>query len=65
MAAEDKSPEATPPVEMSRFSELDELQREIAQRIKDNQRFLEGFLSDDYDDDADEDEDEGADFEEL
>ena len=64
MAVEDKSPEATPPAGSSRFSELDELQREIAQRIKDNQRFLEGFLADDY---ADEDEtgDDDTDFEEL
>ena len=60
MAAEDNSPEATPPVEKSRFSELDELQREIAQRIKDNQRFLEGFLADE-----DETGDDDADFEEL
>lgn len=65
MAAEDKGPDMTPPAGSSRFSELDELQREIAQRIKDNQRFLEGFLADDYDDDADETEDDGADFEEL
>ena len=64
MAAEDNQPAETPPVEKSRFSELDELQREIAQRIKDNQRFLEGFLSDDYDDE-DESEDDHSDFEEL
>lgn len=62
--AEDKHPEETPPEGNSRFSELDELQREIAQRIKDNQRFLEGFLSDDYDDE-DESEDDHPDFEEL
>ena len=63
MKAEDKGPEVTPPAS-SRFSELDELQREIAQRIKDNQRFLEGFLADDY---ADEDEggDDDTDYEEL
>lgn len=65
MKVEDKHPEETPPEGNSRFSELDELQREIAQRIKDNQRFLEGFLADDYEDDADEDEDEDHDFEEL
>jgi Mn-dependent DtxR family transcriptional regulator len=65
VAAEDKCPESTPPAGSSRFSELDELQREIAQRIKDNQRFLEGFLSDDYDDDEEEAGDESADFEEL
>lgn len=65
MTADDKGPAATPPEENSRFRELDDLQREIAQRIKDNQRFLEGFLADDYDDDADEVEDDSADFEEL
>ena len=64
MKAEDKSHNDTPPVEKSRFSELDELQREIAQRIKDNQRFLEGFLSDDYEDE-DESGDDDTDFEEL
>jgi hypothetical protein len=64
VAAENNLPAATPPPEKSRFSELDELQREIAQRIKDNQRFLEGFLSDDYDDE-DESEDDDTDFEEL
>lgn len=65
MKTDDKSPETTPPAGSGRFSELDELQREIAQRIKDNQRFLEGFLADDYDDDADEIEDDNTDFEEL
>lgn len=65
MTVADKCPDATPPpVEKSRFSELDELQREIAQRIKDNQRFLEGFLSDDYEDE-DETGDDDTDFEEL
>ena len=64
MVTEDNQPAETPPVEKSRFSELDELQREIAQRIKDNQRFLEGFLADDYEDE-DEAGDESTDFEEL
>lgn len=65
MATVDKQPQESPPAESSRFSELDELQREIALRIKDNQRFLEGFLAEDYADEADEDEDENIDFEEL
>lgn len=65
MATEDKKSEETPQVVNSRFSELDELQREIALRIKDNQRFLEGFLTEDYVEDVDEDEDEDSDFEEL
>ncbi|MBE0504838.1 MAG: hypothetical protein IBX46_11990 [Desulfuromonadales bacterium] len=64
MKAEDKHSAETPPEGSSRFSELDELQREIAQRIKDNQRFLEGFLSDDYDDE-DESDNDHPDFEEL
>lgn len=64
MTTEDKEPAANPPAEKSRFSELDELQQEIAQRIKDNQRFLEGFLADDYDDDEGA-EDDSPDFEEL
>lgn len=65
METEDNQPEEIPPAEKSRFSELDELQREIAQRIKDNQRFLAGFLAEDYVDDEDEKEDESTDFEEL
>ncbi|PKN11774.1 MAG: hypothetical protein CVU69_10545 [Deltaproteobacteria bacterium HGW-Deltaproteobacteria-4] len=65
MTAEDKEPKDIPPEGSSRFSELEELQREIAHRIKDNQRFLEGFLAEDYADDADEGEDENSDFEEL
>jgi len=65
VTAEDKEPKDIPPEGSSRFSELEELQREIAHRIKDNQRFLEGFLAEDYADDADEGEDENSDFEEL
>lgn len=65
MEADDKSCEELSPAANSRFSELDELQREIALRIKDNQRFLAGFLSEDYADDEDEKEDDATDFEEL
>lgn len=65
MTAKDKEPKEIPPEGCSRFSELDELQQEIAHRIKDNQRFLEGFLAEDYDDDADDVEDDSHDFEEL
>jgi hypothetical protein len=32
----------------SRFPELDELQREIERRIRDNQRFLAVFMDDDF-----------------
>lgn len=65
MKAVDKNHEESPAVESSRFSELEELQREIALRIKDNQRFLAGFLNDDYIDEEEEDGDEAGDFEEL
>lgn len=33
-----------------RLSELDELQQQIAKRLKDNRRFLERFLDDDFED---------------
>ena len=49
----------------SRFPELDELQREIARRIRDNQRFLEGFMSDDFEEEESGDGPETEDFEEL
>ena len=65
MTSDDQHSTGNLPAEKGRFSELDELQREIAQRLKDNQRFLEGFLSDDYDDDADDKEDDSPDYEEL
>lgn len=64
MTTEDKTSAEIPAEGSNRFSELDELQREIAQRIKDNQRFLEGFLAEDYDD-GDEEKDDLSDFEEL
>ena len=65
MEAENNGREESPTAANSRFSELDDLQREIALRIKDNQRFLAGFLSEDYADDEDEKEDDATDFEEL
>lgn len=65
METEDKRPDEAPAEGKSRFSELEELQREIALRIKDNQRFLAGFLKDDYADDEEENDDDSADFEEL
>ncbi len=50
----------------SRFPELDELQREIERRIRDNQRFLAGFMDDDFvAEDEGEDDDTEGDFEEL
>jgi hypothetical protein len=50
------------------FPELEELQQEIDRRIRDNKRFLERFLDEDFNDDEDTDDaeaDEGEDFEEL
>jgi len=49
------------------FPELEELQQEIDRRIRDNKRFLERFLDEDFNDDeeAGNEEDEGEDFEEL
>lgn len=50
----------------NRFADLDQLQQEIARRIKDNQRFLERFMQEDFEEE--ETEEDGAaeeDFEEL
>ena len=51
----------------SRFPELDELQQEVARRLRDNQRFLEHFLDEDFPDDSEEESEEidPDDFEEL
>lgn len=49
----------------SRFPELDELEREIARRLRDNQRFLEQFLDEAFVDEEDEPEDSGPADEEL
>jgi hypothetical protein len=59
----------TPPT--SRFPELEELQNDVARRIRDNQKFLDRFMDDEFIDDdpetTDEDGDDDApeDFEEL
>lgn len=55
----------TPPENNGKWSELDELQREVERRIKDNQRFLDGFLDDDYEEDEAEHDDADETFEEL
>lgn len=58
--------------ETSRYPELDELQKEVARRIRDNQRFLERLESDTFERELEEEEensggDDGDDeiFEEL
>jgi len=69
-APDDKTPaetDATGQAPASRYPELDELQQEISRRLRDNQRFLEHFLDEDF---PDENEDEAEeidpdDFEEL
>jgi len=49
------------------LGDLEALQQEVEKRIRDNRRFLERFLDDDFDEDEDGDEgDEGEEiFEEL
>jgi len=51
----------------SRFPELDELQQEVARRLRDNQRFLDHFLDEDFPDDTGDEAEEidPDDFEEL
>jgi hypothetical protein len=49
----------------SRFPELDELEREIARRLRDNQRFLERFLDEAFVDEEDDQEESGQTDEEL
>ena len=53
----------------SRFPELDELQSDVSRRIRDNQKFLDRFMDDEFiDDDPETTADDGDpddDFEEL
>ena len=54
----------------SRFPELDELQSDVSRRIRDNQKFLDRFMDDEFIDDDPEttgDDDDASDenFEEL
>ena len=49
----------------SRFPELAEIEREVAARIRDNQRFLERFRDEDFAEEAEEPGEEDGDFEEL
>jgi len=58
---------AESPEPVERFPELAEIQQEVEKRIRDNKRFLERFMDEDYIDEDDESESEGDDevFEEL
>lgn len=56
MTEEKSKPSAektTPSEETERYPELAELQREIDRRIRDNQKFLDHFLDEDFPDDED------------
>ncbi|PLX89924.1 MAG: hypothetical protein C0614_01495 [Desulfuromonas sp.] len=61
--------EQQPASEGPRFPELQELQEEVQRRIRNNQKFLQNFMNEDFGDDEDElEEQEGQDpldFEEL
>jgi hypothetical protein len=61
------TPAAEAPAVPGRYADLDLLQDEVARRIRDNQRFLDHLLDDDYSDEEESEEAEGdsADFEEL
>jgi hypothetical protein len=61
----DEQPQAE--AEKSPFADLDELQQEIDKRIRDNKRFLEKFLDDDFleEEEGGLEEEEHGDFEEL
>jgi hypothetical protein len=48
-----------------RFPELAEIQREIELRIRDNKRFLERFMDEDFTDEAEDPDQTEEDFEEL
>lgn len=60
--------EAAETIPASRFPELEELQSDVSRRIRDNQKFLDRFMDEEFIDDDPEttgDEDDAEDFEEL
>ncbi len=48
-----------------RFPELAEIEREVAARIRDNQRFLDRFMDEDFTEDEEDQAEEDGDFEEI
>ncbi|PLX77214.1 MAG: hypothetical protein C0615_05820 [Desulfuromonas sp.] len=63
---ENEQQETTEEAPASRFPEMDELQSDIARRIRDNQKFLDRFMDDDFVEENDEEDDEDDEiFEEL
>lgn len=65
MSDPEQQPDETAPSSGNRFADLDQLQQEVARRIKDNQRFLERFMQDDFEEENSEEDAEQEDFEEL
>lgn len=59
----------TPAETESRYPDLDQLQQEVSRRLRDNQRFLDHFLDEDFMDELDAEDEETdidpEDFEEL
>lgn len=49
----------------SRFPELAEIEREVTARIRDNQRFLERFMEEDFAEEIEAPGEDDGDFEEL
>jgi len=62
-AMDEQEPTADGQADM--FPEFEELRRQVAQRIRDNQRFLDGIFDEDFAEDEDFDEVEEEFFEEL
>ena len=63
-------PESAESEPISRYPDLDQLQQDVNRRLRDNQRFLDHFLDDDFMDELDTEGEEEAeidpdDFEEL
>lgn len=66
MSEQEPKVEQLPPEAENRYADLDQLQQEIARRIKDNQRFLERFMQDDFEEEnALEPAEDEEEFEEL
>lgn len=65
--AEQDAPQEELSENVKRLHELDELKQQVAKRLKDNQRFLERFMDDDFEDEIEKElaDDEDEPFEEL
>jgi len=63
-SVESSSEEPKPGIDQ-RFPELAEIQREVELRIRDNQRFLDRFMDDDFPEEEEDSAEEDAPVEEL